>query len=102
MRRTSANPYRKAVPCLRASLARKVVGEKSPLHSLGDSESRTTASGSGEEGQKQWLRVLSSQLSPVRFVEELCEIPPYFACFGNGTAEFLYGSDCVAVHAVRC
>ena len=61
-----------------------------------DSESRTTASESGEKGQKEWLRVLSSQLSPVRYAEELCEIPPYFACFGIGTAEFLYRSDCVA------
>ena len=50
----------------------------------------------GEKVQKEWLRVLSSQLSPVRYAEELCEIPEDFACFGDGTAEFLCGTDCVA------
>ena len=62
----------------------------------GISESRTTALEPGEKGRKEWLRVLSSQFSPVRYAEELCEIPAYFACFGHGTAEFLYRSDCVA------
>ena len=62
----------------------------------GISESRTTALEPGEKGRKEWLRVLSTQLSPVRYAEELCEIPAYFACCGNATAEFLYRSNCVA------
>ena len=73
-----------------------VIGETSPLHSLWDLGKSDYRFGVRRKRPEKWLRVLSSQLSPVRFAEELCEIPADFACFGNGTAEFLYRSDCVA------